>query len=117
MTGPLNPCRPVPKPQWKHKSSCTQVPLVVQKEVIRRSLQRFPKSWITLEDEEKGLCEHPGCRQPRGDHRGLVFAHRFNNGQKGKGMGGTHRIPTAQDTWRACWPHHLLADHGARGCC
>ena len=109
--------KPVPKPVFKRNRSCTEVPLAVKQEVISRSLQRFPRSWITLQDEERGLCEAANCPNPRGEWRGLHFAHRFNTGQKNKGMGGAHRIPTADDIWRACAYCHTVEDHGGMGCC
>ena len=90
---------PVPKPVFKRKPSVVDFPDSVKLEIDIRS---------------KGLCEGKDCQNRKGDTRGLVYAHRFRNGHKGKGMGGSRRIPTAEDGWKACWPCHLAEDHGLR---
>lgn len=87
---------PIPKPTYKKKRMVVDIPDSVKEEVRIRS---------------HDMCEAPNCPNPKGDGRGLVFAHRFLNGQKTKGMGGTKRIPTAEEVHRYCYPHHLELDH------
>jgi hypothetical protein len=92
----MNLPRGVPKPVFKRTHSCIRIPESVKLEVRIRSGNK---------------CEGRHCANRNGDYRGLVYAHRFRVGPRNKGMGGTRRIPTAADIWRACWPCHLKEDH------
>jgi hypothetical protein len=90
---------PVPKPNYPKKKMERGIPQYVMDEVDRRS---------------GNLCEAPDCPNRQGDYRGMTYAHRFQEGPKNKGMGGTRRVPTAKDIWRACFPCHNRLDHHIR---
>ena len=91
--------RPVPKPVFPKKHMVTDIPEHVKEEVNERSHNQ---------------CEAPECPDRKGDVRGLVYAHNFEYGARNKGMGGTRRVPTANDIKRYCWPCHLKLDHHIR---
>ena len=105
--------RPVPKPVFKKNHMVTDVPESVKREVIERSIKNhaYEVGFVTEYDRERGFCEGKDCPNRRGDHRGLTWAHRYVTGQKNKGMGGTRRVPTANDCWRGCFICHNREDH------
>ncbi len=88
--------QPVPKPTWKRRHAVTSFPVEVAHTIYKRA---------------GGLCEGKDCPNRRGDWRGLALAHRFREGMRNKGMGGSHRVPMVDDGWLACYHCHNLEDH------
>lgn len=91
--------QPIPKPAFKRKRMVTRFPPEVEAEIRERA---------------GGLCEGKDCPNRRGDFRGLELAHRFKEWPPNKGMGGTKRVPTAEEGWLACARCHNLEDHHRR---
>lgn len=108
----MKPFHPAPKPPKRRRHPSGYIPPAVKRAVIKRSIERWESQgfYITDTDEQRGLCENPGCPDPRGGGH-LEWCHRYATGQRTKGMGGTKRVCTVEDVWRGCHKCHFSVDH------